>query len=130
MGKVVPFERPLPRPGLAKRRSIVAGNGRAWWVIGAAASIVTALLSPLRWPARIVLVSVGAIGIVGAASCLWLSAPTNWPMIGHALVAFLGSVAMWHGGEAVLKGSRTLSAYSFAKARQLHGEPQKAAATT
>lgn len=101
--------------------------GWAWWVVGAAAAAVAAILSPLRWPARILLVLLGGVGIVGAVACFWLSSPTNWPMIRHAVVAFLGSVALWHGGEAALKGARALSAYSFEKVRQLRATPRKAA---
>lgn len=128
MGKVVPFQRPRPRrPGAAKSRQAAGGMGWAWWVVGATASAVAAILSPLRWPARILLVLIGGVGIVGAVACFWLSSPTNWPMIRHAVVAFLGSVALWHGGEAALKGARTLSAYSFEKVRQLRAAPRKAA---
>lgn len=101
--------------------------GWAWWMVGAAAVIVAAILSPLRWPVRILLVPLGGVGIIGAAACFWLSSPTNWPMIRHAVVAFLGSVALWHGGEAALKGARALSAYSFEKVRQPRTVPRKVA---
>lgn len=128
MGKVIPFQRPRPRrPGPARPRQGAGGKGWAWWLAGAAAAAVAAILSPLRWPARILLVLLGGVGIVGAVACYWLSSPTNWPMIRLAVVAFLGSVALWHGGEAALKGARTLSAYSFEKVRQLRAAPRKAA---
>ncbi|MBO9879411.1 hypothetical protein [Xanthomonas sp. D-99] len=128
MGKVIPFQRPRPRrPGPARPRQGAGGKGWAWWLVGAAAAAVAAILSPLRWPARILLVLLSGVGIVGAVACYWLSSPTNWPMIRLAVVAFLGSVALWHGGEAALKGARALSAYSFEKVRQLRAAPRKAA---
>lgn len=121
MGKVIPFQRPRPRRlSVARAPQAVGGLGCVWWwIIGAVASSVAAILSPLRWPARISLILLGGVGIVGALACYWLSSPTNWPMIRIALTAFLGSIALWHGGEAALKGMRTLSAYSFARARRL-----------
>ncbi|NEK69955.1 MAG: hypothetical protein G3W70_19500 [Xanthomonas perforans] len=128
MGKVIPFQRPRPRrPGPAKPRQGAGEKGWAWWLVGAAAAAVAAILSPLRWPARILLILMGCVGIVGAVACYWLSSPTNWPMIRLTVVAFLGSVALGHCGEAALKGARTLSAYSFEKARQLRAAQRKAA---
>ncbi|ARR15420.1 hypothetical protein B7L66_25030 (plasmid) [Xanthomonas citri pv. citri] len=55
MGKVIPFQRPRPRrPGPAKPRQGAGEKGCwAWWLVGAAAAAVAAILSPLLWPARI-----------------------------------------------------------------------------
>ncbi|GAE48879.1 MULTISPECIES: hypothetical protein [Xanthomonas] len=129
MGKVIPFQRPRPRrPGPAKPRQGAGEKGCwAWWLVGAAAAAVAAILSPLLWPARILLILLGGVGIVGAVACYWLSSPTNWPMIRLTVVAFLGSVTLWHCGEAALKGARTLNAYSFEKVRQLRAAQRKAA---
>lgn len=129
MGKIIPFQRPHSRrPGTARARQAGSGmGGWAWWMVGASSATVAAILSPLRWPARILLILLGGAGVMGAVACFWLSSPTNWPMIRHAIVAFFGSVAFWHGGEAALKGARALSAYSFEKVRQVRMVPRKAA---
>lgn len=119
MGTVVAFRRHrIHRRSGSSEATPGALTGWTWHGVGAAAAATAAVLSALRWPARVGLVLVGAVGVIGVFSCFWLSSPTNWPMIRHAVAAFLGAVALWHGGEAALRGSRTAAAHSFAKARQ------------
>lgn len=119
MGMVVAFRRTsnTGRSTPSASSSPRSTSRPAWWIGGALAATVAAVLSPLRWPARIALVFVGAAGFVGATAGLMLSDPTNWTMVGHATLAFFGSIALWHGGEAALKGARTLASRCFAKAR-------------
>lgn len=121
MGTVVAFRRHrIHKRGGSSQAKPGALTGWTWRGAGAAAMATAAILSALRWPARIGLVLIGAVGVLGVVGCFWLSSPTNWPMIRHAGAAFLGAVALWHGGEAALRGARTAAGHCFEKARQLH----------
>lgn len=120
MGTVLAFRR-THRASSSKpdesRQARPRGSARfGWWLGGALAATVAAVLSPLRWPARIALVFIGAAGFIGATVGWMLSDPTNWTMVTNSAIAFFGSIALWHGGDAAVKGARAQAKRCFAKA--------------
>lgn len=127
MGTVVAFRRSRSRrPAAVTPVRQTAKMRWGWWGVGALSACVAAVLSPLRWPARAVLIALGSVGVLGALACLALSDPTNWSMVSKCVVVFVGSVALWHGGEAALNGARALSVYGFGRAKPQKTPPDQA----
>lgn len=125
MGTVIAFRRShstgSSKPAESRQARPTGNNRIGWWIAGALAATVAAVLSPLRWPARIALVFAGAAGFTGATAGMMLSDPTNWTMVAYSAIAFFGSIALWHGGEAALKGARAQAKRCFAKSAARDG---------